>query len=152
MLTFIYHIRCKDTTITECYVGSTCNLKDRIRSHRSNCNNEKSKKHHYKVYKFIREHGGFDNWDFIIVKTFENITIHELKIEEQNEININGSLNIQRSFRTKEDWNNDKYENAKKHGLNNIYTCECGKVLQIRCKTRHLKTNKHQNYLKFQYC
>ena len=38
----IYKISCKDTTITECYVGSTCDFKRRKIDHKSYCNNEKN--------------------------------------------------------------------------------------------------------------
>jgi hypothetical protein len=35
-------------------------------AHKSNCNNEKDKKYNFNVYQFIRENGGFQNWDVVM--------------------------------------------------------------------------------------
>jgi hypothetical protein len=42
-----------------CYVGSTANWKERQRQHKSICNNENSKLYNSKIYKTIRENGGW---------------------------------------------------------------------------------------------
>ena len=63
--TIIYKIVCKDDTILDCYVGHTINLHNRIARHKTNCNNLKNLKHNCKVYIFIRENGGWDNFYFI---------------------------------------------------------------------------------------
>jgi len=64
----IYEIVCKDVNITEKYVGSTTNLIQRRRTHKTNCNNEKSKQYNIYVYQFIRENGGFVNWDVVLIE------------------------------------------------------------------------------------
>ena len=46
----VYKIYCKDSSITECYIGSTNNLQNRKYDHKYN-----SKFSNKKVYKFIRE-------------------------------------------------------------------------------------------------
>ena len=43
---------------------STANLKERIRTHKSSCNNSNSKDYNSYVYKFIRGNGGWNNWRF----------------------------------------------------------------------------------------
>ena len=63
----VYIIKCKDENIKDCYIGSTTNFRNRKREHKSICNNPNSKGYNYKLYKFIREHGGFDNWDTEII-------------------------------------------------------------------------------------
>jgi len=64
----IYIIKCKDETIKDCYIGSTINFKNRKKNHKSDCYNEKCKSFNYKVYKFIRDNGGTDNFYFDILK------------------------------------------------------------------------------------
>ena len=60
-----YKIVCNDPTILDSYNGSTCSLKDRKSVHKKRCNNPNSKDHNLKVYRFIRDNGGWDNWTFI---------------------------------------------------------------------------------------
>ena len=38
--------------------------------HKTCCNNEKSSKNNYYVYQFIRDNGGFNNWDMIEVEKY----------------------------------------------------------------------------------
>ena len=60
--TIIYKICCNDETIKECYVGHTTNFKQRKIEHKFACCNENSKSYNCKVYSFIRDNGGFNNW------------------------------------------------------------------------------------------
>ena len=66
----IYKLICKTITVLEIYIGSTANEKERNRTHKTSCNNqsEKNKAYNYKVYKFIRENGGWDNWKIEIIE------------------------------------------------------------------------------------
>lgn len=68
--TIIYKIICKNSTIKECYVGHTTDFKQRKIEHKYACNNPNSKSYNLKVYSFIRENGGFDNWDCIEIEKF----------------------------------------------------------------------------------
>ena len=65
--TMFYKIVCRDITITELYVGSTTNFRQRKAQHKSDCCNEKSKKYDLRVYTFIRDNGGWENWDMIMI-------------------------------------------------------------------------------------
>jgi len=60
-----YKIVCKDENIKDIYVGKTTNLKERIRKHKEVCNNENHKDYNIKLYEFIRNNGGFDNYIFV---------------------------------------------------------------------------------------
>ena len=71
MISGIYAIVCKDTTIPEVYVGSTSNLEHRISEHKSDCCNKNRSQYNYKVYKFIRDNGGFYNWKFIVLEHYK---------------------------------------------------------------------------------
>ena len=64
----IYEIICKDVNITEGYVGSTTNLVKRRYEHKSSCNNENCKQYNRYVYQFIRDNGGFENWDVVLIE------------------------------------------------------------------------------------
>lgn len=62
---FIYMIKCKDPSIKDFYIGSTSDLKNRMNQHKTDC-----KRSTLKLYRFIREHGGWNNWEFITL--YEN--------------------------------------------------------------------------------
>ena len=68
--TVVYKICCKELTVKEVYVGSTTSIVKRRCSHKTSCNNKKSKEYNYYVYQFIREHGGFENWDVIVIEEY----------------------------------------------------------------------------------
>ena len=68
--TIIYKIVCNDLTIEEKYVGSTTNFRQRKSCHKSTCNNENSKKYNYKIYQFIRNNGGWENWCMIEIEKY----------------------------------------------------------------------------------
>ena len=66
----IYKLCCKDPEVTEIYVGSTTNFRRRKAAHKSTCNNENNQGYNTRVYVFIRENGGFSNWDMIEVEKY----------------------------------------------------------------------------------
>jgi hypothetical protein len=63
----IYKIICNNSDITNIYIGRTSNFKRRKNVHKSRCNDENNKCYNLKIYRIIREHGGFDNWSMIII-------------------------------------------------------------------------------------
>ena len=78
----IYKLCCKDPSIEEIYVGSTTNFKQRKTSHKKSCNNENNKGYNLKVYKFIRDNGGFENWSMIQIEPYSCETKRELETLE----------------------------------------------------------------------
>jgi hypothetical protein len=64
-----YRLVCKDVTVKEVYVGHTTNEKNRRMNHKSACNNEKSRIYNLFVYKFLRDHGGWANWQLLVHET-----------------------------------------------------------------------------------
>ena len=66
----IYKLCCKDPEITDIYVGSTTNFSRRKTDHKSNCYNENGRCHHLKVYKTIRDFGGWNNWDMVEIERY----------------------------------------------------------------------------------
>ena len=65
------------------YIGSTHDEIERERLHKSDCNNENGGQYNYKVYKFIRENGRWDNWIFEVIQEFPCENKIELVIREQ---------------------------------------------------------------------
>ena len=86
-----------------CYVGSSCDMKQRRKSHKSDCNNPNSKKHNLKVYKTIREHGGWCEFQIVELGTAEQLTLTEsLVIEETYRIELKATMNTYRCGTTKD--------------------------------------------------
>jgi hypothetical protein len=79
--TFIYKICCKDPTITDVYVGHTTNVVKRKQRHKGGCNIETYKDYNTFLYQFIRNNGGWDN--------FEMIVLIELNCKDKNEAERN---------------------------------------------------------------
>jgi hypothetical protein len=71
----IYKISCKDSLITDIYVGHSTNLSLRKNGHKSSCTNINNKDYNLHVYKFIRNNGGWENWEINELEKFpcENI-------------------------------------------------------------------------------
>tara|TARA_R110000764_G_C10722402_1_gene348276 strand:- start:74 stop:487 length:414 start_codon:yes stop_codon:yes gene_type:complete len=84
MANCVYRIECLDTSIKEFYIGSTANLKERIRTHKSSCNNSNSKDYNSYVYKFIRGNGGWNNWRFDVELLTTGMEEKDRKELEQN--------------------------------------------------------------------
>ena len=53
----VYKIYCKDVTVSDVYIGHTTNFYSRKKCHEKSCTTSSAK-----VYVFIRDHGGWDNW------------------------------------------------------------------------------------------
>jgi len=101
----IYIIKCKDKTIKDCYIGSTINFKNRKKIHKSVCNNENSKSFNSKVYKFIRDNGGFNNFEIKKMITHNCNNKQELlKLEGEYIKLYKPSLNIKIEGRTRKEY------------------------------------------------
>lgn len=97
----IYEIRCKDPEIKDLYVGSTSNLSKRIYSHKSCCNNPTNTHYNYKIYKTIRENGGWNNWEVKEIEKMENVSKIEVRMREEEVSKMLGAnLNMWKAHRT----------------------------------------------------
>jgi len=98
-----YKIVCLDDSCELCYVGSTVNWKARNYSHKRNCTNENSKGYNYKVYKTIRDNGGWCNFKMIELGQGEQLTLRQAqKIEEEYRVELKANLNERRCYITEE--------------------------------------------------
>jgi len=164
-----YKIINVNSDVDLCYVGSTVNIKQRVRSHKKNCNNPNMRYYNLKVYKTIREHGGWDEFKIIEIGYAEQLTLTEAHvIEEKYRVELCAELNTNRCHITEEQrkdrdaliklnyrQNNKElvhqqeklsYEINKhkiKTRVGEKITCECGSVICHGEKSRHRKTKKH---------
>ena len=101
--TVIYKITCNDPNIIDKYVGHTTDLVRRRQEHKTNTCNENSPYHNIKLYKFIRDNGGWDNWKMEVV-TFYNCgnLIEARQKEQEHYIELNASLNSMEPLTTKQ--------------------------------------------------
>jgi len=107
----IYKIVCNDTNIKNVYIGSTTNFTNRKRQHKCSCNTETTP-----LYKFIRENGGWDNFDMILVDYVPCETKLELhKIEREYIEKIQPALNHNSAYTglTQEEYFKEYYEDNK---------------------------------------
>ena len=152
--TLIYKIVCNDLNVKDCYVGHTINWIKRKSAHKTSCNNQKKKQYNFKLYKFIRENGGWDNWEMIEIKKYACNDKREAEAEERRYYEeLNSNLNMVRPFRTEDEKKEQKKQNTKENkdkieAQNKIKVqCECGCKFRKDSFTRHLKSKKHQNYI-----
>ncbi len=112
----IYGIFCKNEKINDCYIGSTDNFKIRIKNHINTYNCKKSIGYNLKVYEFIRNNGGINNWEF---KKLNEINTNREEIVKIEQIYIDSyfsTLNCRNSYTSKE----ERIENIKKYNASEI--------------------------------
>ena len=155
MVTFIiYKIYCD--SLSDIYIGSTNNLNRRIVDHKKDCYNKNVAKYNNKLYTFIRDKGGFDNWKFEILETLESSN-EERKKKEQYYINkLNPSLNTYRAYRSIDDLQEFKRIKSHRQYYNNIieinekkkekFICDCGGRYTLVNKSTHFKQKIHKEW------
>jgi len=101
----IYKICCKNKNVKDEYIGSSVNFRTRKNCHKSACNNENDSKYNLNVYNYIRENGGWDNWEMVeICKANECIDRKALHKKEREYIELfQPTLNIYIPMRTIEE-------------------------------------------------
>ena len=134
------------------YIGSTKDLNHRIKSHKFDC-----KTMDRKVYKYIRENGGWDNFEFEVIEKYDNYKEKEIEIIQELQPPLNMNLynydinEYAKAYRNK---NKEKiavyYEANKKQILEQRkvrIVCDCGTSIRKWCLARHIKTKKHQRLM-----
>ena len=81
---FLYRLQSKNEKIRQIYIGSTwCFIISRD-YHRNACNIPEHPEYNTRVHMFIREHGGWDKWDFVELYAFTCNGINERLTKEQS--------------------------------------------------------------------
>jgi hypothetical protein len=150
----IYRIYCNDENIKECYIGSTCNFKKRKTGHINKCNDVSNREYNKKIYQFIRENGGFKNFDFEILETLETNDkdiLHQKEFQWINKYDCNLNEIKPHLFKSKKEYDaeyNKHNFNERQERQSKKITCEvCGRQFRYDSKWRHLKTDIHKKHM-----
>ena len=165
----IYSISCKDKNVLEFYIGSTHDEIQRERHHKGYCNNENSEKYNYKVYNYIRDNGGWENWIFKVIQEFPCENKIELVIREQYHYDLlKPALNTKSPYIPEEErkehkaiydakYREDnieeiskyraKYKKDNREKINKKHICICGIEYTHHHRARHFDTNRHKKFI-----
>lgn len=94
-----YIIKCNDLEKTDIYVGSTFNFLKRKCRHKGNCTNQNQKHYNLKIYCYIRENGGWDNFTMTMLDRKICVDMLEARKHEQSLIDkYKANLNMYKAF------------------------------------------------------
>ena len=124
--THFYKIVCRDLDVKDMYVGHTTDFKTRKGCHKRVCNNSNDKQHNRSLYNCIREYGGWENWDMVLIETKAlNNSLEARKREREHIEDLKPSLNEINAYRSSEElkqykkqWSKDNEENVKDYKHN----------------------------------
>jgi hypothetical protein len=137
----VYKLVSNDINIKDFYIGSTVNFRRRKSQHKTSCNNSNDRAHNYKVYQCIRDNGGWQNWDMILVEKTPCADKLELrKIEREFMEKLSSSLNSKSAYRSKGEHTEYKKEYRD---LNKEQIKEYKKKTKIICDICNTETNKN---------
>jgi hypothetical protein len=160
-LGYVYKLCINDDTVDDCYIGSTFDIDSRKSQHKYACNNINNKDYNLKLYKFIRNNGGYDKWSFKILEEKQYNNKFELYDRERYYNIINKpTLNSYRVTKTVTICEHNirgricvicngscicmhKKRYARCNICCGVYCNTCNKNIPKEYYINHLKTNKH---------
>jgi hypothetical protein len=153
--TIMYKIVSKDLNNNYIYVGSTTDFAKRKYNHKSSCTNENHSHFNFKVYKTIRENGGWNEFEMIEIEKYPCNDSNESAARERywkEHFNANMNSNIPGAFNELGKIEYDrKYQIDNKKQINECkkqkFNCVCGGRYTHTNISTHLKSPKHKNYL-----
>lgn len=115
--THFYKIVSSDTDNQNMYIGHTTNFNKRMWRHKGCCLNENSTHHNLSLYQTIRDQGGWDNWQMVLIETknCEN-NLEARKYERELIEKMKPSMNLARPYVSEEDLRLTR----KEYYINNI--------------------------------
>ena len=158
------------------YIGSTTNFNRRKSQHKECCNNKNSTRHNFKVYQIIRECGGWDNFEMVLVakcpcddkkelhaKEFEYQQLFHANLNTQdavadpewqkkyNEKHYEEIKKYKKIYREKNKEYYQKYRQENREKLNlkqsQKVECECGCIITKTNIYTHRKSQRHINLM-----
>jgi len=148
----IYKIVCCNPDIKDVYVGSTTNFTQRKATHKQLSRATKST-----LYQTIRENGGWDNWQMVLIERFPCAGGLDLRARERHFFEeLAANLNQNYPRRSPEEYENQEerkiaqklYRETHKEKQKLYRTgkikCVCGKHVQQRNLSKHQRTLLHQ--------
>lgn len=149
--TVMYKIVSKDETIPDMYIGHTTNIKQRRIKHYEGVIYFNPKKD-YKVYKFIRANGGWDNFNLVVIEEYPCSKCDEARLRERYWYDLlNPTLNDRKPICSKMEYcilTKDKKQLYDIERRKQTMICECGHTIQIARKSEHLKSNHTKRIVK----
>ena len=160
----IYMIKKKDDDDNEnIYIGSTKNFTKRKWDHKKRCNNPNTKGYNLKVYQYVRDNGGWNEFVMVVIQDYPCNCREELEErEDQIMCEMNSKLNTVRAKRSKKEWridNLDKIKEKKKEYYQNnsdkinekksekIKCGKCGSEIARNHIAIHQKTKKCKDFV-----
>ena len=135
------------------YIGSTTDFVKRKCNHKIGCNNEKSKEYNLKKNQYIRNNGGWNEWNMIEIEKFPCNDGNEARAREEYwRCHFNAQLNTLRAYRTaeqKKTYNKEKNDRNKDKRLehyeqNRDELLEQNKAYYEKNKDKILEKNSQQ--------
>jgi len=81
------------------YIGSTTDFTNRKSQHKSACNNETDRAYDRKVYRMIRENGGWDSFTMVKIEDFPCTDGRDAEAREDELMRqLNANMNMHRAF------------------------------------------------------
>lgn len=173
--TQFYKIVCKDTSITDCYVGHTTNFVKRRCQHKYCCLTQTDPHYCLKLYDVIRKNGGWQNWEMVLIHTEQCQNSLEASTRERYyKEQLNANLNIHIPSRSEKEYRENHKEKQKEYkkvyNINNKdyiskqkkewyddkktkpYNCECGSNIPfLEKKKTRTNTKAPTIYTKFMF-
>ena len=140
------------------YIGSTTNRTRRKQQHKCCATNSSAQGYNFKVYKIIRENGGWESWHMINIKEFPCANKREAEAEEDRIIQeLKANMNSKRAYQTKKAYRevnkeilaekNKEYQVKNKDIISikrsEKIKCMCGCMVSKRNIASHKKSLKH---------
>lgn len=137
----VYRIVCRDLSITDTYVGSTTDLTKKRLAHKKMCIAGDAP-----LYVFIREHGGWANWDCVLVESFPCANNEQLRQRERFHLEqLKATLNVRTEAPPKAA--TPKAAPAKRPYERKLdgelKLCECGAYLKSLLSGPHCRGKQH---------
>lgn len=163
----MYEIRPLDQTKTFSYIGSTINFTRRKCEHKNVCYNNKKREYNTPLYQYIRDNGGWEEFEMVPIEEYSCDTTIQAKIREQHWIEERKQskklMNTVSAYVDTKEYNRirnatEERKQLKRDYLNQhrdeIYehrkekiTCECGLEIARGNLWEHKKSIRHQTYL-----
>ena len=161
----IYKLVCDDLSVKDLYIGHTTDFTNRKKSHKSQSLNSNYIGYNFKVYKMIRENGGWNNWSMIEIEKYpcnddneararERFWYEELQATLNSQcpiLNVGEKKQYDKVYKER---NKDKlqvkykdYYEKNKDYYREKHQCLCGGCFTTKYKLKHLKTKKHLQYI-----
>ena len=151
--TCIYKIYCKDSEKNLTYVGHTTNFRNRKYQHKSNAKNTDNWFGNFKLYKIIRENGGWDNFEMEELECF-SCKCHEEACKREREWfeKLNATMNDKKPHVSSEELvqYHKEWRDRNREQINAKYVCNCGGRYVWNHRSHHINTKRHKEYVKLE--